>query len=201
MGRRLVIERLSEGSVPPSEDGTRKVDAPSVSAIRLVFGVGKRPDVAPTAEDFKPVYTVSIPVFSLGGLDSDGVYEFDGTALLGLLQQRARRRTWAARLEIEITQTAETVNAADVYVETPFADDGPTVDVAGRSRRGTTTAGGGRNLVIATSLAHDAGQLTALGGKYSVQLRDADPREGGTASVESPVREIALDFTQYEFEG
>lgn len=201
MGRRLVIERLSEGSVPPSEEGTRKVDAPSVSAIRLVFGVGKGPQGPPTDADFKPVYTVGIPVFSLGGLDSDGVYEFDGTALLGLLQQRAQRRKWAARLELELVQAADSVNAADVYVETPFAEDGPTMEVSGRSKKGTVTAGGGRSLVLATSLAHDAAGIGALGGKYSVQLRDADPREGGDASVESPVRDIALNFTQYEFEG
>lgn len=201
MGRRLVIERLSEGSVPPSGEGTRKVDAPAVSAIRLVFGVGKRADQPPTDADFKPVYTVSIPVFSLGGLDSDGVHEFDGTALLATLQQRAQRRRWAARLELEITQAADAVNAADVYVETPYADDGPGFDVGGRSSRGTVTAGGGRSLVLASSLAHDAAQIGALGGKFTVQLRDADPSEGGTASIESPTRAIELNFTQYEFEG
>jgi hypothetical protein len=201
MGRRLVIERLSEGSVPPSEEGTRKLDAPTISAIRLVFGVGKRPDGPPTDADFKPVYTVGIPVFSLGGLDSDGVHEFDGTALLGSLQKRAQRRQWAARLELEVIQAADSVNAADLYVETPFADDGPTFDILGPSRRGTTTAGGGRSLVFATSLAHDAGGISALGGKFSFQLRDADPKEGGDASVESQARGLALDFTQYEFEG
>jgi len=72
MGRRFVIERLSEGAVPPAGEGTRKVDAPNVAAIRLVFGVGSGPDAQPTEDTFKPVYSVSIPVFSLGGLDPDG---------------------------------------------------------------------------------------------------------------------------------
>jgi hypothetical protein len=202
MARRLVIERLSEGSVPPVEEGeTRQVDAPSLSDIRLVFGVGKGPDGVPDERSFKPVYTVSIPVFSLGGLDSDGVYEFDAKALLSTLQERAKRRRWGVRLELELAQAAEAINAADIYVETPLADDGPTVSLGGRSSRGTATQGGGRSLCVATSIVQGDAGVESLGGAYSIRLRDADPNEGGTATVESSAREVKLNFTQYEFEG
>ncbi len=200
MARRLVIERLSEGSVPTSEE-KRKVDAPSLAAIRLVFGVGRGPDTPPDENTFKPVYSVGIPVFSLGGLDSDGVYEFDAVTLLGHLQSSAQRRKWAVRLELEFAQTAESINAADLYVDTPFADDGPTIDVVGRSRAGTPSAGGGRTLVLATSFARDETGIKSLGGTFKIQLRDADPRHEDSASVESPVRDIKLDFTQYEIQG
>jgi hypothetical protein len=201
MGRRLVIERLSEGSVPPSQGGTRRVDPPNVAAIRLVFGVGKGPDATPTDADFKPVYTLSIPVFSLGGLDSDGVHEFDGTSLLGILQERARRRRWAARLELELVQGADSVAAADIWVETPYPEGGAALAVSGLNRGGTVTAGGGRSVVLASTLAHDTAQVRALGGTFAFTLRDADPRDSGPASVESAPRTIALDFGQYEFEG
>jgi hypothetical protein len=200
MVRRLVIERLSEGSVPSSEE-ERKVDAPSLAAIRLAFGVGKGPSAPPDDKTFKPVYTVSIPVFSLGGLDSDGVYEFDAVSLLAGLQSRAQRRKWAVRLELEFAQTAEAVTAADLYIESPYVEDGPTLDTAGRNRAGTPTPGGGRTIVVATSLAHDRSDIEALGGKFTVRLSDADPQRSEPASVQSPAREIELDFTQYEFEG
>jgi len=202
MGRRFVIERLSEGAVPPAGEGTRKVDAPSVAAIRLVFGVGSGPDAEPTEDTFKPVYTVSIPVFSLGGLDPDGVYEFDGATLLSSIQNRAQRRRWGARLELEIVQTADTVTSADIYVETPLPEEGgPTMDVLGRTKKGTTTPGGGRSLVLATSLVHDAAAIKDLAGTYTVQLRDADPKAPGTPSVESPQRNVNVEFSRYEFEG
>lgn len=199
MGR-LVIERLSEGSVPPSDSGTRSVDAPTVGAIRMVFGVGKGPDDAPELSTFKPVYTVSVPVFSLGGLDSDGVHEFDAVSMLQQLQTRSVRRTWAMRVELEIVQVANTVNSADIYIGTPFADDGPSIEVAGRTKGGTTTVGGGRSLVLATSLAHSKADVEALAGTFTIQLCDADPQDGGQAGVESPVREVRLAFSRYEFE-
>lgn len=188
--------------MPPAGEGTRKVDAPSIGDIRLVFGVGAGPDATPDGDGFKPVYTVSMPVFSLGGLDPDGVHEFDAAGLLASLQQRATRRRWAMRLEVELVQTADTVTAGDIYVDTPLPDgDGPSMDVLGRSRRGTTTPGGGRSLVLATSLVHDAAGIEGLAGKYSIQVRDADPRAEGTPSVESPVRDLNVAFSRYEFEG
>ena len=71
---RLVVRRLPEGSVAPGGDEMRTVDPPALAGIRLVFGVGMEPEASPTADDFHPVYTISMPVFSIGGLDPDGVY-------------------------------------------------------------------------------------------------------------------------------
>jgi hypothetical protein len=200
MGRRFVIERLSEGTIPPAGEGVRKVDAPSVTGIRLVFGVGAG-DAGATDDTFKPVYTVSIPVFSLGGLDADGVYEFDATSLLTTIQKRSQRRRWSARLEIEIHQRADTVASADIHVDTPLLDGGPTMDVLSTAPQGTPVSGGGRSVVLATSLVHEAASLRSLAGTYRIQYRDSDPREGGTTKVESPAREVRVELTRYEFEG
>ena len=200
MARRLIIERLDRGAAAPSEDLGR-VDAPTISAIRLVFGVGRRPGQAPTREDFSPTYTVEIPVFSLSGLDSDGVHEFDAVRTLEDLQVRAERRAWAMRLELSVVQDAATVNAAEIYVDTPFADgdDAPELFVAGHGD--VTTLGGARELILASSLAHDGEAVAALGGEFTVQLRDADPRTEASASVESATRRLVLNLTRYEFQG
>jgi hypothetical protein len=204
----LIIARLDEGSSPPPSSsgifGVR-LDAPTLAGIRLVFGVGRRPGTPPTRETFSPVYTISIPVFSLGGLDSDGVYEFDAARTLADLQERADRRGWAMRLELEIEQAADSVSAADIYVETPYADDGPEFYVAGPDGKGTTTLGGGRRLVLASSLAHDTDTIRKLGGAFSLQLSDADPRaaggEGsGEADQHSSARPVELNLTRYEFQ-
>ena len=205
MARRLIISRLDEGSSPPpSSSGIfgARLDAPTLAAIRLVFGVGRRPGVAPTRDTFSPVYTISIPVFSLGGLDSDGIYEFDTARTLADLQDRADRRGWAMRLELEIEQPADSVSAADIYVETPYADNGPEFYVAGHDDKGTTTLGGGRRLVLASSLAHDANSVGTLGGAFSLQLSDSDPRASdASADQHSSVRPVELNLTRYEFQG
>lgn len=201
MGRRVVVDRLDEGSVAPVAGETRQIGAPDLTAIRIVFGVGKRPDTAPDEASFKPVYTVNMPVFSLGGLDPDGIYEFGANRMLESLQDRARRRRWACRLELEVAQPADSVSAADLYAEAPFEDDGPGFSVGGRNPQGATGAGGGRNVVLKTGLVHDEAGVTALGGTYTLQLRDADPRGDAGASVESPVREVNVRLTNYEFEG
>src|SRR5690606_13128338 len=98
------------------------------------------------------------PVFSLGGLDPDGVHEFDAASLLDVIRRRSLRRHWGLRLEVELTQSVDTVAAADIYVETPFADgaDELTMKVIGRTGRGTTLPGGGRTVVLATSIVHDS---------------------------------------------
>ena len=206
MGRRLIISRLDEGSSPPpSSSGIfgARLDAPTLAGIRLVFGVGRRPGAAPTRETFSPVYTISIPVFSLGGLDSDGVYEFDAARTLQDLQQRANRRSWAVRLELEIEQAADSVSAADIYVETPYPEDGPDFYVAGPDSKGTTTLGGGRRLVLASSLAHDQETVAALGGAFTLQLSDSDPRDGDSVpgDQQSSARPVELCLTNYEFQG
>lgn len=198
MGQRLVIERLAEGSVPPSTDGTRKVAAPTLGDIRIVFGVGSKAETPADDRDFKPVYRVSMPVFSLGGLDPDGVHEFDAASLLGDLQRRATRRRWSVRLELDVIQPAESVTSADLVVDTPL--QALTFDVVGRTRKGTTLPGGGRSLTLATSLIHDPAQLDQLAGEYSMRLTDA-PDADGTASVESPARLLKLALTNYEFQG
>lgn len=193
---RLVVERLSEGSVPAAGATVTKADAPTVSAIRLVFGVGTGPADAPTADTFKPVYTVSIPVFSLGGLDPDGVYEFDGRALLDLLATRSNRRKWGVRLELEVAQSAATVAAADLHVDSPVP-----MGVIGRSQTGVITTGGGRSVVVGSALVFDAAGVESLGGCYELSLRDADPDSDTPASIESPKRPVNVAFTRFEFEG
>lgn len=201
MGRRVVVDRLDEGSVAPAAGETRQIGAPDLTAIRIVFGVGARPDTPPDDRTFKPVYTVSMPVFSLGGLDPDGIYELAANRVLDSMQTNARRRRWACRLELEVAQPADSVSAADLYAEAPFEDDGPGFSVGGRNPQGATQPGGGRTVVLQTGLVHDGEGIEALGGTYTLQLRDADPRGDASASVESPVREVNVRLTNYEFEG
>jgi hypothetical protein len=169
----------------------------------MVFGVGPSSSAAPTDETFKPTYELAMPVFSIGGLDPDGVHEFDAAALLDVIRGRSDRRRWGLRLELELTQAAYTVGAADIYVETPFSDapDQPTMKVIGRTGRGTTTPGGGRTVVLATSIVHDAERTRLLGGRYSIQLRDTDPDGSDAPTVSSPARGIQVDLTRFEFEG
>ncbi len=200
MAKRLIIDRLDGASSTPAADDGR-FDPPTLSAIRLVFGVGRRPGQAPSAADFSPVYTVEIPVFSLTGLDSDGIYEFDAARTLEDLQGRAQRRSWALRLELTFVQEASSVHRGDLYIETPYAEAGPSCEVAGVDKRGTTTLGGARELVLASSLAHDADQVAALGGKFVACIAAADPRETPDDPSASLPREVELNLTRYEFQG
>jgi hypothetical protein len=200
----LKIPRVDEGAPPPATGGTRTADAPSVAAIRMVFGVGAGPDKPAADVDFKPVYSVSLPVFSLGGLDPDGVHEFDAVRMLETLQARSTRRRWAMRLELEIVQTADTVAAADIHVTTPYAageGEGPALMVHGRSQRGVTTPGGGRSLTLVSSLVHEPAAIAALAGSFAFALRDVDPGAEGVPSVESPARALHVALDRFEFEG
>ena len=116
----LVVQRLTIGSVPPSEGTTKRlVSAPEVEAIRCVYGVGDEPTEVPAGSCFRPVYAISIPVARLGGLDDDDVYEFDGASMLTTLQERAKLRRWAMRLEFDIIQTHESATSAELYVQAP----------------------------------------------------------------------------------
>ncbi|GEM_PF-1333156 len=206
MQRRLVIPRLPEGSVPPlpplSAETPVQVARPSLAALRLVFGVGSNPDQAPSETDFHPVYTVAMPVVSAGGLDPDGVYEFDAGAQLALLQRRATRRTWALRLELELAQSHDAVNTTELWIESPPewpSGDGPRLLLLGPAR-GVPLPGGGRVLTIATTLVHTVEGARALGGRLNLRLADADPRGPTPATIESPTLEVALDLRCYEFE-
>jgi hypothetical protein len=196
---RLVVRRLPEGSVAPGGDDKRTVDPPALAGIRLVFGVGTEPEQSPTADDFHPVYTISMPVFSIGGLDPDGVYEFDAGAQLELLQSRATRRRWAVRLELELIQTHETVNAADLWFETPWTSGDPRPMLLG-PERGVSRPGGGRSLSFASTPVATVTAARALGGRFIAQIRDADPHGGGAATIESPVLTIDVALGRYEFE-
>ena len=201
---RCTIPRLTLGtqSSAAAKKNTAPPDAPSLMAIRLVFGVGTSPQTPPNADTFKPVYTLSIPVFSLGGLDSDGVYEFDAPALLEQLQRRSQRRRWAMRLELEFAQNTQALLDTDVYVETPFANEALDFSLCDPQQQGTMITGGGRCLLFASSLLHEGAHVSALNGLYSIQLSENDPREQQASSCrQSPRREIKLDLSQYEFEG
>lgn len=196
---RLVVQRLPEGSVPPAGDEPWRVDPPSLGGVRLVFGVGSGPELEPSADDFHPVYTISIPVFSLGGLDPDGVYEFDAGAQLELLQSRATRRRWGVRVELELVQSSEAINAAELWIETPWREGEARPMLLGPAR-GIPLTGGGRSIVLACAPVTRVDAARSLGGRFAVALRDADPHGGGAATVESPVVEIRLDLRCYEFE-
>lgn len=196
---RLVVRRLPEGSVAPGGDETRSVDPPALAGVRLVFGVGSEPDASPTVDDFHPVYTISMPVFSIGGLDPDGVYEFDAGAQLELLQSRATRRRWAVRLELELIQTHATSNAAELWFEAPWSSGDPRPMLLG-PERGEPRAGGGRALVFASTPVATVDAARSLGGRFIAQIRDADPHGGGVATVESPPLVIEVDCGRYEFE-
>jgi hypothetical protein len=196
---RLVVRRLPEGSVEPGSDVTRSVDPPALAGIRLVFGVGSEPDASPSVDDFHPVYTISMPVVSVGGLDPDGIYEFDAGAQLELLQSRATRRRFAVRLELELIQTHATVNTAELWFETPWTSGDPRPVLLG-SERGELRAGGGRALVFASTPVASVEAARSLGGRFVAQLRDADPHGGGSATIESPVLTIDVALDRYEFE-
>lgn len=196
---RLVIQRLSEGSVPAFDGELLRVDPPALADVRLVFGVGSSTEAAPDSHDFHPVYTISMPVVSVGGLDPDGVYEFDAGAQLELLQSRATRRRWAVRVELELAQPSQAINMAELWIETPWTSGDPRPELLG-PERGTPASGGGRTLIVASSPVASVEAARALGGRFSVQLRDADPHGGGPATVESAALEICLDLRCYEFE-
>lgn len=193
---RVVVPRLpdSTAAIDPAS-GPQTVDAPTVVAIRLAFGVGKA-DSAPTPQSFKVTYHLSIPVFSLGGLDPDGVYEFDAAALFETITARAKRRRWGVRLELEFEQSPRGVSLADVYVDAPF-DDALGMSVLGQSGRGKPLPGGGRSVVVASGLVTEPAHVQQLSGTYTLRLAD-DP---SSPSVESAVREVRIDSTRFEFEG
>jgi hypothetical protein len=199
MPRRLVIVRLSEGSVLADEGEPIRVDPPALAAIRLVFGVGSDEDVEPSAHEFIPVYTVAIPVVSQGGLDPDGIYEFDAGAQLELLRSRATRRRWAVRLELEFVQSAEAIATADLWFDVDWSSEhAPELTLLG-PERGITMLGGGRSITIASTPVTDIAAARALGGRFTARLRDADPRSP-TARVESPICVVELQTGHYEFE-
>jgi len=190
---RVVVPRLpdSTAAIDPGP-GPRTVDAPTIVAIRLAFGVGTA-DSAPTPKSFKVTYHLSIPVFSLGGLDPDGVYEFDAAALLETITSRAQRRRWAVRLELEFEQSPQAVSLADVIVQAPFDDD-LGLTVLGQSGRGKPLPGGGRSFIVASGLVTEAGDVGQLSGTYTMQLFGED------TNVESVVRPVQIDATRFEFE-
>jgi hypothetical protein len=203
MSRRVLISRLSEGAAPlPTSGATHMFEPPQLAALRMVFGVGAPSGEPPDAETFRPTYTISLPIFSMGGLDPDGVYEFDAGQLLDTIRKRSLRRAWGMRLEIELTQAADSVAHADLYVDAPFADDpGLGIALLGRSGRGITLPGGARTLVIGTSIVHDSKRAALLSGVYTAQLRDVEPEAEARPTVASLVRNVQVDLTHFEFEG
>ncbi|MCA9658782.1 MAG: hypothetical protein KC486_10580 [Myxococcales bacterium] len=194
----LVVQRLTIGSVPPSEGTTKRlVSAPEVEAIRCVYGVGDEPTEVPAGSCFRPVYAISIPVARLGGLDDDDVYEFDGASMLTTLQERAKLRRWAMRLEFDIIQTHESATSAELYVQAPA---GVSMMLLGHTGYGMPNPGGGRTLKITTNLAVDPEAVLRLAGAYRLQFRDVDPRVSGFVGVESPIHVIKIGLSEFEFE-
>ena len=204
MTKRVVVPRLPDATVVKSIPGeTMIVDPPAVTAIRVAYGVGPTNGSAPTDDaTFKPTYHVAIPVFSIGGLDPDGVYEFDAAKIFDVISKRSLRRAWGVRLELELAQESKTVGGADIFVETPFADDDAlAMEILGKTGRGTTLPGGGRRVVLATTIISDAKRVGGLSGIYSVQLRDVPPESEEKPRIRSLARGINVDVTRFEFEG
>ena len=78
MPRRVLVPRLAEGSTPLPESGsTHMFDPPQLAALRIVVGVGGPGGEPPDADSFRPTYVVSVPIFSMGGLDPE---EYTGFA-------------------------------------------------------------------------------------------------------------------------
>jgi len=177
---RVVVSKLDVGG------DSATADPPTLQTIRLAYGVGSGREAVPSASDFRTTYQVTIPVFSLGGLDPDGVYEFDGSLLLGALTERAQRRRWGVRLELELIQTAASAGAADIVVEGP--DGAGALSVVG-SAAGESLPGGGRRVVVATAVVNDPGAVTSLDGTYRIGLGDA------------AARPVNVAFGRFEFEG
>lgn len=193
----LVVQRLSVGSVPPSDGTRRRVSPPEVEAIRFVYGVGDDPTEVPAGSSFRPVYSISIPVARLGGLDLDDIYEFDAALMLTNLQQRARLRCWAMRLEFDVIQTHESATSAELYVEAP---PGGSMILLGHTGYGMPNPGGGRTLKVASGFAHSPEAVLRLAGPYRLQFRDVDPRVQGPVGVESPIQLLKIGLSEYEFE-
>lgn len=192
---RVVVPRLPDSTAAiDSASGPQTVDPPTVVAIRLAFGVGKA-DSAPTPQSFKLTYHLSIPVFSLGGLDPDGVYEFDAAALFDTITGRAQRRRWGVRLELELEQSPQAVSLADVVVDAPF-DDTLGLSVLGQSGRGKPLPGGGRSIVVASGLVTEAADVAKLSGTYEVHVH----RNEDEPTIESAARQVRIDATRFEFE-
>jgi len=198
MSPSLVVQRLAIGTVPPSEGvATRRVNAPEVDGIRCVFGVGDEPTEIPGGSCFRPVYAISIPVARLGGLDHDDIYEFDAASTLTTLQERARLRRWAMRLELDIIQPHESATSAELYVEAP--EQVPMM-LLGHTGYGMPNPGGGRTLTITTNLAHNPDAVLRLAGAYHLLFRDVDPQVAGFVGVESPILSVKIGLSEFEFE-
>lgn len=193
----LVVQRLTIGTVPPADGVLRLVSPPEIEAIRFVYGVGDEPTEIPAGSAFRTVYSVSIPVARLGGLDLDDVHEFDAASMLASLQERARQRSWAMRLEFDVVQAHDSATSAELYVEAPA---GVVMMLLGHTGYGMPNPGGGRTLKIASGLCHSPESVLRLAGPYRFSFRDVDPRVGGAARVESPAQLLNIGLSEYEFE-
>lgn len=161
--------------------------APGVEAITIAFGVAKARDGKPSHDDFRTTYQLQIPLFSLGGLDPDGVYEFDASTLLSTLQARAQRRNWGVRVELTLSQTGADVAAGDLTVRAP--DSAPTSMKVVGAPTGTTTSGGGRRIVVATAVVTEPTRVSdVLSGTYVASVGDAK-------------RNVQVHLGRFEFEG
>lgn len=184
----LTFPRIDVGSAAKADAGVT-LAAPAVQAIRIAFGVGTGRDAAPTDDAFRPSYVLSVPLFSFGGLDPDGVYEFDAAGLLATLQGKATKRRWGARLEVELEQAAPAVGHADLVVEGPQGAPAP---VAIGRPEGETLPGGGRRIVFGSSVITDPAGLAAVQGEYRVHQGDA------SETAESRIVRVGLD--RFEFQ-
>lgn len=178
---RIVVPRLEVGTGAAASDTL--VAAPSLQAIRIAYGVGGGRESVPTADDFRVTYHVTIPVFSLGGLDPDGVHEFDAGQLLQSLVTRAARRHWGVRLELELHQDADAAGRHDVIVDGP--SEALTVPGGGQ---GESLAGGARSIVVATNVIVQPDAVGTLDGAYAISAGDA-------------TRRVTVALGRYEFEG
>ena len=185
---RLTFPRIDVGSAAKTDGGVEAA-APVVQAIRIAFGVGTGRDAPPSADAFRPSYVLNIPLFSFGGLDPDGVYEFDGAGLLATLQSKATKRHWGARLEVELEQAAAAVGRVDIVVEGP---DGAPAPVAIGSPEGETLPGGGRRLVFGSTVITDPAGLSKVQGEYRVRQLDGDP--AGDARI------VRVGLDRFEFQ-
>ncbi len=182
---RLIAARV-EDLLAASTAGVH--EPPLLAAISCVYGVGVAPGEAPEGDGLHPVYRVGLPVDAPDSLDADDTHEFAAADLLATLQTRARTRAWAMRLEFEVVQSATAVAHTDLYL-----DAAPTVVEQLRVLHQHHEPGGGRRLVVATTLVHTPEAVVRLAGTYRLVQREGTGQDAGTCTW-------ALGLTEFEFE-
>lgn len=171
------------------------VEPPRLRSIRAVLGVGPDRDTPPALDRFSPTYAVTVQ--DVGGLDEDGVYEFDALSLFAMVARRSLQRVWGLRLEFDFDQPTSTSSLADVYFTAPFDEDDGTLAIIDTT---TSDRAETRTITVTTAPVTEPKRAGILNGRYAVQLRDATSNSDEKPKARSLARGITVDLTRFEFE-